>query len=99
MKRQLGQLAVLAIWGAGLGLAVLSYNLLAPACGGCASPSFLSLGLPAYGFLGLIGAGVLILVLLKWRRRVALARRRCGCGSRLDKTWHFCPDCGSSRRA
>lgn len=98
MRRQFGQLAVLAIWGAGLGLAVLSYNLWAGTCGGCADRTAIPLRLLDYGFLGLIGAALLFLILLKWRRKAALAHCRCACGTILAQDWNYCPACGTSRK-
>ncbi|HKK00919.1 MAG TPA: hypothetical protein VJ955_02020 [Desulfuromonadales bacterium] len=98
MKRNLGRLAVLVAWGTAIGLTVLDYNLWFYSCQGCSSIALSETDIPEYGFLGLTVVAALILVFLKWRRKVALDRRRCDCDALLDPNWGYCPVCGSFRQ-
>jgi hypothetical protein len=76
--------------------AIFAYNLWSYCCGRCTARAFLTIGIHAGLLIGLTGGAALILFFLRSRRRSALARSHCLCGSRLSSVWSFCPACGRS---
>lgn len=82
---------VLIVW-------IVFYNYWALSHGRCHVSSFFALSPPAMVLLFFIFVAFLLLCGIRSRKQQYLTSQYCGCGSLLDRSWQFCPNCGSSSK-
>lgn len=95
MKRHLLAGSAAVILGGATLLAVFGYNAWSLCCGRCTAATFGTLGPFGLALLALNLLAAAVLVILKLRRRNALAHQRCTCGLNLSAGWVYCPGCGT----